>query len=392
MEKPKFELRVWDATEPFPNGAAFPILNWNAAFARGVIEIPLRTPIFPGPSHRIGDFLEGRPADAWINASPIRDLKLKVVQNRKICEGHFLIELELPKAAQLDFLPGQFFHVLCDPEVGKPRAYPLTLRRPLSIHRAEYPHFHRAALAQAEDLPEELRQAIARHPARIDFLYRVAGEGTDILSRTRRGAVLRAIGPCGNGFAIGAARTAVIVAGGIGVAPLAALAERLRQHGKEVLIYLGAVKKEMLSLAVSSTPSNSEMGGQVEDQALYDAIHSEFDEIGARVLTVCTDDGSLGEKGLVTEMLEQGLRDGCVPRESVCLYACGPEGMLRAVAEITARHSLDCQVTLEKRMACGVGSCYSCTTRVIGPDGTISRKRVCREGPVFEARDIPWKD
>jgi dihydroorotate dehydrogenase electron transfer subunit len=66
--------------------------------------------------------------------------------------------------------------------------------------------------------------------------------------------------------------------------------------------------------------------------------------------------------------------------------------MLRAVAEIAARNALDCQVTLETRMACGVGACYSCTTRVNGPDGSTRRKRVCREGPVFEARDIQWKD
>jgi dihydroorotate dehydrogenase electron transfer subunit len=338
------------------------------------------------------NFLELETTDALRKSSPLRDLKLRIVQNRRICEGHFLIELELPADAQLDFLPGQFFHLLCDPDAGKPRAYPLTLRRPLSIHRAEYSRFHRAALAHADELPEEMRQAIVRHPARVDFLYRVVGEGTDILSRARKGAVLRAIGPCGNGFTMCEAHTAVIVSGGIGVAPLAALAERLREHGKEVLIYLGAVKKEMLSLAVGASGRGIDIDNPGGDQELYDAIQSEFDEIGARVLTVCTDDGSLGEKGLVTEMLEQGLRDGCVPHESVCLYACGPEGMLRAMAEIAARNSLDCQVSLETRMACGVGACYSCTTRVIGLDGTIRRKRVCREGPVFPARDIQWKD
>jgi dihydroorotate dehydrogenase electron transfer subunit len=110
------------------------------------------------------------------------------------------------------------------------------------------------------------------------------------------------------------------------------------------------------------------------------------------VLTVCTDDGSAGAKGLVTEMLEQGIREGCVPLEDVCLYACGPEGMLRATAEIAGRHGLDCQVSLEERMACGIGACYSCTVSVVMPDGTTRKKRVCREGPVFHARDIQWKD
>jgi dihydroorotate dehydrogenase electron transfer subunit len=338
------------------------------------------------------DFLSPEPPAPQGKTSPVKDWSLKVIQNRKILAGHFLIELELPKGAPLDFLPGQFFHVLCDADGGKADAYPLTLRRPLSIHRAEYPGFHRAALAQAEDLPEEILQSAVRRPARIDFLYRVVGRGTESLSRARKGAAVHAIGPCGNGFSIGAARTAVIVAGGIGIAPLAALAERLRLRGKEVLIYLGAVSKEMLGLAVGR-PDGADPGDGIRaDQRLYDAIHSEFEQIGAKLLTVCTDDGSLGEKGLVTEMLAAGIRDGCVPRESVRLYACGPEGMLRAVAEIAARYSLDCQVSLERRMACAVGACYSCTTRVIGPDGKVRRKRVCREGPVFEARDIQWKD
>jgi dihydroorotate dehydrogenase electron transfer subunit len=338
------------------------------------------------------DFPPPETTDPRSASSSLRDLKLRVVQNRKICAGHFLIQLELPPGATLDFLPGQFFHVLCDSDTGKSRTYPLTLRRPLSIHRAGYPGFQRAALAHSDDLPEELRRAVVRHPARIDFLYRVVGEGTEILSQARKGAVLRAIGPCGNGFTVREARSAVIVAGGIGVAPLMALAERLREHGKEVLIYLGAVRKEMLNLAIGASDRKIDIAGSGGDQELYGAIQSEFAEIGARVLTVCTDDGSLGEKGLVTEMLEQGIRGGCVPRESVCLYACGPEGMLRAVAEIAARYNLDCQVSLETRMACAVGACYSCTTRVIGPDGATRRKRVCREGPVFEARDIQWKD
>jgi dihydroorotate dehydrogenase electron transfer subunit len=323
-------------------------------------------------------------------SSPPQDIRLRVVQNRKVCEDHFRIELDLPSGWKSDFQPGQFFHVLCDPKAGGP--LPLTLRRPLSVHRLQYPGFPRSALACAEDLPEEMRSAIARRPRRIEFLYRVIGRGTKILSRTRPGTVLRAIGPCGNGFSIGAARTAVIVGGGIGVAPLAALAERLRARGNEVLVYLGAVRKEMLSLMARAAAAEDPNAQVLEEGALFAAIQAEFDEIGAKVLTICTDDGSLGEKGLVTEMLERGLQGGCLPAESVCLYACGPEGMLRRVAEIAARYHLDCQVSLERRMACGVGACYSCTASIRTPEGTLHRTRVCREGPVFEARNIAWKD
>ncbi|MGB7538529.1 MAG: hypothetical protein WBM17_08330 [Anaerolineales bacterium] len=315
------------------------------------------------------------------------DWRLKVVQNKKICDRHFLLTLEFPKRAELNYRPGQFFHIKCDPETREKRPYPLTLRRPLSIHRARYPGFDPAALAWAEDIPEEMRSALADHPSQIDFLYRVVGEGTDRLSRARTGTILKAIGPCGNGFTIGEERTAVIVAGGIGIAPLAALAEGLRFCGKDVLVYIGAVEKEMLNLAVTR-----DTGPGDGDREILEAVEQEFREIGARILTVCTDDGSLGEKGLVTEMLERGIRDGCVPRESVRLYACGPAGMLRAVAGIAARYALPCEVSLEERMACGIGACYACTVTVALPDGSRRKKRVCREGPVFQARDILWKD
>jgi dihydroorotate dehydrogenase electron transfer subunit len=312
--------------------------------------------------------------------------KLRVAQNRKICDRHFLLSLEFPKNSNLAYRPGQFFHIECDPDAGGKRPYPLTLRRPLSIHRARYPGFDPAALAHAEDIPEEMRSALADHPSQIDFLCRVVGEGTERLSRARKGTILNAIGPCGNGFTIGEERTAVIVAGGIGIAPLAALAEWLRFCGKDVLVYIAAVEKEMLHLAVTrGAPAD-------DDREILDAVEAEFREIGAQILTVCTDDGSLGEKGLVTEMLERGIRDGCVPRESVRLYACGPAGMLKAVAGIAERNALPCEVSLEERMACGIGACYACTTTVKLPDGTTQKKRVCREGPVFQARDIVWKD
>jgi dihydroorotate dehydrogenase electron transfer subunit len=336
------------------------------------------------PPEIIPDIGDDEPQEKRL---PVRDLKLKVIQNRKVCDRHYLISLAFPARAGLDLISGQFFHILCDPAAEKKRPYPLTLRRPLSIHRLQYTGFDPAALAWVRDIPEEIRYALVRRPVRLEFLYRVVGEGTELLSHARRGMVLDAIGPCGNGFTIGDERTAVIVAGGIGIAPLAALAEQLRYFGKDVLVYIGAVEKEMLNLAVTRNG-----GSGNADRELLDAVESEFREIGAKIMTVCTDDGSAGEKGLVTGMLERGILEGCIPRESVRLYACGPEGMLREVAGIAARHSLDCEVSLEERMACGIGACYSCTTTVMLPDGTTRKKRVCREGPVFQARDIVWKD
>jgi dihydroorotate dehydrogenase electron transfer subunit len=324
---------------------------------------------------------------APVRISPPKDLRLKVVQNREICGRHYLLTVELPKDVKMDFRPGQFFHILCDPQAGAGDDPPLALRRPLSIHRAGYPGFRHTALADAADLPVELREGLVRRPSRIDFLYRVVGEGTEILRRTPKGAFLAGIGPIGKGFDTSGIGTAVIVAGGIGIAPLAALAEALRFEGKEVLVYVGATGGEMLNLAVTRDGISP-----ADKPGLLEAIEAEFREIGAQLLGACTDDGSIGRKALVTDLLEQGLRDGCVPRSGVRLYACGPTAMLRTVAAIAAREGLDCQVSLEERMACGIGACYSCTVGIKQPDGAVLKKRVCREGPVFPARDIQWKD
>jgi dihydroorotate dehydrogenase electron transfer subunit len=329
------------------------------------------------------------PSTSEKDAFRTKDYKLRIIRNRKVCDLHYLMELEIPKTAAIDFQPGQFFHVLCDAETYDPKAVPLTLRRPLSIHRVEYPGLHRSALAGARDIPDEIRMGLVRRPSTLQFLYRVLGAGTTNLSRLRKGAMVSAIGPCGAGFTIGDARIAVIVAGGIGVAPLAALAEELRFAGKEVRIYLGAVKREMLALAVSHVDVASEADANLDLQQL---IRAEFEEIGAELMSICTDDGSVGAKGLVTEMFAQGIRDGCMPLTDVCVYACGPKGMMAAVAEIVARHGLPCQVSLEERMACGIGACYACTCRVAGSDGVTRKKRVCRDGPVFAAKDVQWKD
>jgi dihydroorotate dehydrogenase electron transfer subunit len=340
-------------------------------------------------SPRAGNSRADHPASpaSWQQPPRIRDYRCPILRNRQVCDRHFLMDLEVPGDAAIHPAPGQFFHVVCDPESDGRQSPPLTLRRPLSVHRVEYAGFPRLFLANAGDIPDELRSAIVRRASGFSFLYRVAGEGTELLSRIPPGAHIDALGPLGNGFSVNEGRTAVIVSGGIGVAPLAALAETLRYAGKDVLLYLGAVRKEMLSLAVSRRED-----ADAADLDLYDIIRSEFREIGAQAMGICTDDGSLGAKGLVTEIFEQGIRDGCIPHTDVCVYACGPRAMLRAVAEIAARNEFPCQVSLEERMACGVGACYACTCRTIGADGSVRRKRICRDGPVFAAKEIEWKD
>ncbi len=316
-----------------------------------------------------------------------KHLQLEVLQNKWICHQHYLIQLRTPIGSKLDPLPGQFFHVVCDRD-GDSRGYPLTLRRPFSIHAVQYPKFDRRFLAKAGALPSEIREILVRWPSSVDFLYKRVGEGTRALSEIKQGALLDVRGPIGNGFTItGPEHAAVIVGGGVGIAPLVALAERLRYLDKEVYVYLGAVRQESLLSAVSRPDSTVELGFANGTQELCDLLTAESREIGAHEPRICTDDGTVGEKGLITDILEKDITCKRLPTTDVCFYACGPWGMLRAVSEIARRCSVKCEVLLEERMACGIGDCLSCAINT-----KSGVKRVCRDGPVFNSSEIVWID
>ncbi len=120
-------------------------------------------------------------------------------------------------------------------------------------------------------------------------------------------------------------------------------------------------------------------------------VRRDFLEIGAYEPIICTDDASVGEKGPVTDILERDIGDGRVPCTDVCFYACGPRGMLQAISEISQRYSVECQVLLEEHMACGIGACLSCSCEIKGPEGTMQKKRVCKDGPVFKASEVIWE-
>jgi len=324
-------------------------------------------------------------------------LKLKVLSNDEVCSKHFLMRVELPKRVtsankRLNINPGQFFHLVCDPDRNK-RTYTLTLRRPFSIHGSQHMNFDRRLLAKSGEMPIEIRSILERTPSGIDFLYKVVGVGTKSLSEVKEGTFVDAIGPCGHGFRIKEEyRSAIVVAGGIGVAPLVALVERLRFLNKEVHVYFGALTKEFLKLALKRPDSDVECSFFNGDRDFYDVIRKDFEEIGAKKFKVCTDDGFLGQKGVVTELLNRDLRNRAVPMENVCIYACGPHNMLNSISKIAARYSMECQVLLEEKMACGIGACLSCVCDVRGPNGDTIKKRVCQDGPVFDSSEIIWKN
>jgi dihydroorotate dehydrogenase electron transfer subunit len=230
--------------------------------------------------------------------------------------------------------PGQFVML-------HPRKYsePL-LPRPFSIHRVQ--------------------------GNRVDLLIRVAGEGTRQLSGLAPRDVLEIKGPLGRGFSLDPEKVPILVAGGLGVAPLLFLADRLLQKNKNktvvpprLLIGAGS-KKELLGLR-------------------------EYKVMGIRVQTA-TEDGSVGHKGLVTDLLE---RMTAKALDRAMIYTCGPWGMMRAVASWAASRSVSCQVSLEARMACGMGACLGCSVArqdLTGP----GYAKVCQDGPVFDAREVAW--
>ena len=198
-------------------------------------------------------------------------------------------------------------------------------------------------------------------PRRLSFLFRVVGPGTRFLAGLRPRDRLQAMGPLGRGFPLpDGPERAVLVAGGVGVPPLWSLARSLLGLGCEVTALLGA-------------RTRSAMLGQAELGAL-----------GTQVLTA-TDDGSLGHRGAVTELL----RD----IEADALYACGPEGMLRAVRDIAVARPLPrTYLALEAAMACGYGICLGCAVERAQPDPALGAygtyARVCREGPVFRWDEV----
>ncbi len=224
--------------------------------------------------------------------------------------------------------PGQFVHVEC----GKGRDF--ILRRPFSIHRL---------------LPGNA----------FEILFQVVGRGTAALSEVRLHEFLDVIGPLGKPFDVPEGlSTALIVAGGIGIAPMIYLAEKL------------AIKK-VRTYALQ---------GAATQRRLF--CYMDLKRLSRQVITT-TEDGSAGHRGRVTDVLPDVVRQ--VSPEKI--YACGPPDMLKRIAEFALACGIGCEVSIESQMACGVGACLSCVCRT-----KRGYKLTCKDGPVFEAGELLWGD
>lgn len=226
--------------------------------------------------------------------------------------------------------PGQFVHMRV------PRLSGAVLRRPFSIYRAE--------------------------EGSVSVIYKTVGKGTEAMTRIEKGENVSLLGPLGNGFPWPASESMpVLVAGGYGIAPLAFLARRLDRAG---IAFIG--------------------GAEAGDVLCRD----ELENAGWDV-RVATEDGSMGRKGLVTALFETWLqreRDNALPE----VYACGPDGMLQALAAELEKRQLRGWLSLDRHMGCGMGACLACVQKIRLDDGGAVLKRACRDGPVFEAGRIVW--
>jgi len=198
----------------------------------------------------------------------------------------------------------------------------------------------------------------------VEVVFAVHGNGTAWLAKQRPHDPLDVVGPLGKGFSLPRQpAVCTLVGGGYGTAPLFSLAEALRARGCRVDFVLGAATEYRLF-------------GYLDAKRMSASI------------AVTTEDGSMGERGRVSDVLPEVIRRS----GTEVVYACGPMGMLRAVAAIAREHQLPSQCAVEESMACGVGVCMTCVLPVVGDDGATRMARACVEGPVFHGDRVRWDD
>ncbi|MDT8421108.1 MAG: dihydroorotate dehydrogenase electron transfer subunit [Desulfuromonadales bacterium] len=271
----------------------------------------------------------------------MKNYKTIVLSNQEISPGYYRMQILAP-GYDAQARAGQFVMFRVQ------RSLPPLLRRPFGIFRTGF-------LAPDCDgmPPKEF----------IEIVYKVVGLGTEIMQDLHQGDQIELLGPLGRGFDLGPPdKEKILVGGGIGLVPLYMLAEKLENKAKSRLL----------------------MGGRTRDDII---TVTEFERLGVQTY-VSTEDGSLGEEGLVTQVLKRKLQK--YPHATV--YACGPMPMLDAVQRICADHNAPLQVSLEALMACGVGACLGCVVKGAGhSDETPRYLCTCKQGPVFNAEELDWR-
>lgn len=251
----------------------------------------------------------------------------RVIFNEQIASEIMLLRLTYPQLAN-HAKPGQFV------EIRIPQCHHVFWRRPFSLHDVN---------------PEQ---------GTFDLLFNIVGKGTHMMSRVRKNEELSCLGPLGNHFTIPFdIKEALIVAGGLGIAPFAFLIQQVPADTL-VKIFYGAANIESLYRLETSSEVK---------------------------WNISTDDGSAGAKGVVTDLLETELKNR---QTGQMIYACGPSAMLRRTAELAAHYNVPGQVSIETVMGCGFGACMGCAVRLKHPEAGKKYVLACKDGPVFNIDDI----
>ena len=248
------------------------------------------------------------------------DTEAKIIENKNIIPDYFLLRLK-PAETMGSVKPGQFVMI-------KIPGSEVFLRRPFSIY-----DYDRGILT---------------------IMYKVAGKGTEILSKTGKNTLTSVLGPLGNGFHINQRDEYLTVAGGIGIAGIHFLIKNLK---KKASVFFGC-------------------SSHIETALLKDIM-----KLNPMISTL---DGSYGYKGNVVEMLKKHLETNKNSDREI--FVCGPEGMLKSLKTSVDKNQISCQALVEERMACGLGLCFGCVKKTI--DENEPYKRVCKEGPVFDLWEI----
>jgi dihydroorotate dehydrogenase electron transfer subunit len=297
----------------------------------------------------------GVPPEARDHRGTIHVEDATLLAQQEFPGRQYVIRLRAPRCAA-SAQPGSFIHLTCDAE--RP------MRRPLSIMRAQ---------------PDE---------GWIEILYKVVGPGLDELSRQPVGATISVLGPIGQGFIAHAERTlTLLVGGGVGIPPMVFLADSLRTRRAEgrdawqPLVLMGSE----LEFPFRARPSRILMPGMPPEAIACMPLLDDWG-VGSRLASFAGFPGCF--HGYVTDLAAHWLdsldRDAL---ERVEVFACGPTPMLQATARLARRFGVPCQVSLEEFMACAVGGCAGCAVPVVTPAG-IAMKRVCVDGPVFDANAV----
>ena len=263
----------------------------------------------------------------------------------------FIMRIRAPKCAAAAE-PGNFAHITCDDT--------LPMRRPLSIMRVEDDY--------------------------IEVLYKIVGDGLRWLSKKRAGNTVSVLGPIGQPFRPSAKRpNALLIGGGVGIPPMVFLADYLRKHANDwtPLAILGSEIPFPFELQTSLIAAP-----WIDDDINATMPLFENWDIPCRLATLAGFDGCFD--GYVTDLADRWLSTLSADELSKTeVFTCGPTPMLKAVAALAAKYDLPCQVSLEEYMACAVGGCAGCAVKIRTPEGD-AMKRVCVDGPVFEASSVIW--